>query len=246
MSRLRPTARRLTACAVLALLLAPGAPAAAFPWSGPSRPKDLPLLELPAKRGPLLAVILSGDGGWTGIDRKIAGELATAHGIAVVGLNSRRYFHIAPKPERAARDLERILRYYLPAWHRQRALLIGYSLGADALPFLATRLPSDLLDKVALIALLSPAKATRLRVEPVWHPGGPPPPPLYQLLPEVESLRGRPLLCLYGEREDDALCPALPSGLAKVVAVPGAHGFKRDFRGVTARILGAVGAGASS
>jgi len=230
----------LAAGAALALLLSPVALAAALPVSAPPRPKDLPLLELPTARGPLLAVILSGDGGWTGIDRKIAGELASAHGIAVVGLDSRRYFRRAQQPERAARDLERILRYYLLAWHRQRALLIGYSLGADALPFLAARLPADLLDKVALVALLSPAKATRLRVEPVWHPGGPPPPPLYALQPEVESLRGRPLLCLYGEQEDDSLCPALPRGLAKVFAVPGAHAFKRDFRGVTGRILGAL------
>jgi len=34
--------------------------------------------------------------------------------------------------------------------------LIGYSLGADVLPFMASRLPSELLNRVELIALLGP------------------------------------------------------------------------------------------
>jgi len=57
-----------------------------------------------------------GNGRWAGVDRKIAGELATAHGIAVVGLDSRSYFHSAQQPKGATRYLARILRYYLPAW----------------------------------------------------------------------------------------------------------------------------------
>lgn len=241
----RKVGRRLACGLALAALLSLGSqtPARAASPAKPPRPTDLPLLELPAKQGTLLAVILSGDGGWTGIDRKIARVLSTDKGVSVVGLNSRRYFHTAQKPDHAARDLERILRYYLPAWKRDRALLIGYSLGADVLPFLAARLPPDLLDRVALIALLSPAKATRLRVEAPWKPGVPPPPTGQPLLPEIEKLRGRPLLCLYGEMEDDSLCPDLPSGLAHVVTVPGGHAFRRDFMGVTERVLGAVGAG---
>ena len=42
-----------------------------------------------------------------------------------------------------AGDLARIIRHYLQAWNKKRVVLIGYSLGADVLPFLANRLPED-------------------------------------------------------------------------------------------------------
>src|SRR4051794_39043939 len=54
---------------------------------------DLPLIEAPAARadsGRTLVLFLSGDGGWTTIDRVITSDL-TAHGVAVVGLDSRAY-----------------------------------------------------------------------------------------------------------------------------------------------------------
>ncbi len=41
--------------------------------------------------GPTFAVILSGDGGWAGLDKKVAAALA-AQGIDVVGIDSLRYF----------------------------------------------------------------------------------------------------------------------------------------------------------
>jgi len=56
--------------------------------------KDLPLVELPAagERGESpLAVMLSGDGGWAGLDRAVA-KVLVARGVPVVGVNSLQYF----------------------------------------------------------------------------------------------------------------------------------------------------------
>jgi len=50
---------------------------------------DLPVIEVPAS-GPTttpMAVILSGDGGWAGVDKRMAASLAE-RGLPVVGLNS--------------------------------------------------------------------------------------------------------------------------------------------------------------
>jgi len=43
---------------------------------------------------------------------------------------------------------------YGKAWNRDRFVLIGYSLGADVLPFLASRLPRGQLDRVSALVLL--------------------------------------------------------------------------------------------
>jgi len=200
--------------------------------------RDLPLVEVPATGAPrdLMAVILSGDGGWASIDREIGDALAT-QGIAVVGLNSLKYFWTKRTPDGAAADLERILRYYPPAWHKRKTMLIGYSLGADVLPFMADRLPKELLAEVPLVALLAPGTSVSFEFhlsDWIWtgpQAQGRP------ILPEVEKLHGMKILCFYGTDEKDSLCPKLSSRLATAVVLPGGHHFGENYGAIADRIL---------
>lgn len=199
---------------------------------------DLPLVEVPASGAPTgtLAVILSGDGGWASIDRDIGGQLA-AHGVGVVGVNSLRYFWTRRTPDGAAADLARILRHYIAAWHAQRVVLLGYSRGADVLPFMASRLPPDLRARVALVGLLGPGTSVDFEfhlsewVADAARAGALP------VRPEVEKLRGMPILCIYGADESDSLCPALDATLATPLPQPGGHHFGGDYDAVVGRIL---------
>jgi type IV secretory pathway VirJ component len=210
---------------------APGGSAAAGPPVS-----DLPLIEVPARQptGDLLAVIVSGDGGWAGIDREVANDLA-AKGVPVVGLDSLQYFWRARTPDGAAADLQRIARHYLAAWRRRELLLVGYSLGADVLPFMASRLPADLQSRIRLIALLGPSRTTSFEFHLTdWLGGGgggdrP-------VLPEVAKLRGKPLLCLYGEAEKDSLCTEI-GALGKAIPFQGSHHFGGAYASLAERIL---------
>ena len=205
--------------------------------SGPAV-NDLPLVEVPAKGGAggeLMALIISGDGGWAGLDREVAGALA-AKGIPVVGLNALQYFWTARNPAGLAKDLDRILRHYLAAWNRQKVILIGYSFGADVLPSAANHLSADLLGKVKLLALLGPSqKATFEFHVSDWLGGGGSGSPV---LPEVKKLGGHPpVLCLHGAKEEDSLCPELTPAQGRSVELPGAHHFGGDYDAVAALIL---------
>jgi type IV secretory pathway VirJ component len=202
---------------------------------------DLPLVEVPAQgaNADALAVVLSGDGGWAGLDKEVGDALAL-QGIPVAGLNSLKYFWTPRDPDGAARDLERILRHYLAAWKKQKAILIGYSLGADVLPFMASRLPGDLRQRIRLIAFLGLARTVRFEFHlSEWLGGGDSKDSL-PVRPELDKLRGQRILCLYGEEEDDALCRDLPSDLAQVVSRPGGHHFGRDYEEIARRILEAA------
>jgi type IV secretory pathway VirJ component len=46
-------------------------------------------------------VLLTGDGGWAGLDQELAERLA-ARGVPVVGFNSLKYFRTERTPEEAA------------------------------------------------------------------------------------------------------------------------------------------------
>src|SRR3546814_3102258 len=92
--------------------------------------------------GDSFAVLLSGDGGWAGLDKDV-GEALKMHGIPVVGIDSLRYFWGKRTPDGLAQDVDRIIRYYAQRWHRHHVLLIGYSQGANVLPFAYNRLRSE-------------------------------------------------------------------------------------------------------
>ena len=86
---------------------------------GAANLSDLPLIELPATgdTNDLLAVIISGDGGWANIDKKL-GEYFSSQGISVVGLNSLKYFWTRRTPDGASMDLLRIISHYSDAWNK--------------------------------------------------------------------------------------------------------------------------------
>ena len=199
---------------------------------------DLPLIEMPVENqteSPF-AVIFSGDGGWASIDRDVGATL-TSHGIAVVGVNSLKYFWTVRTPEGSAQDLERILHYYFTTWNKTKAILIGYSLGADVLPFLVNHLSPETLARIDLVALLAPAQTAQFEfhltdwVGAISGKEGKP------VRPEVEKLKGKRLLCFYGEEESDSLCPHLDANLAKVIRLKGGHHFDGGYQQLAETIL---------
>ena len=207
------------------------------PAAPPPALAELPVVEVPAEQpGDTLAVLISGDGGWAGIDKAVAASLAE-HGIAVVGLDSLRYFWKERTPESTAADVDRILRHYLEAWDKKDAVLIGYSQGADILPFVVNRLPAHMRARVRLTALLS------LGVRAVfefhlsnWLSGSDDDDTL-PIAPELQRMSGMRTLCVYGDDADDSACPAAASSTLRAVYLPGGHHFGGEYDRVAALIL---------
>jgi type IV secretory pathway VirJ component len=201
--------------------------------------KDLPLVEVPSQ-GPqahnVLAVVISGDGGWAGIDRDIADTLSSK-GVSVVGLNSLQYFWKRRTPEESSRDLERIISHYLVHWRKEHVILIGYSLGADVLPFMANRLPREVLDHISLIALLGPDEKIDFEFHLSYWLGGSAGSHARPVFPEVVKLKGKKILCFCGTQETDSLCHKMDASLAKTITLKGRHHFGGDYEGISETIL---------
>jgi type IV secretory pathway VirJ component len=193
----------------------------------PANLADLPIVEVPAGAdGDVFAIMLSGDGGWAGLDKDVAAALAK-EGIPVVGLDSLRYFWTARSPEGLAADLDRVLRYYAAYWKKSRALLIGYSQGADVLPFAINRLAADSKSLVTETVLIGLGENALFEFHlSNWAGGGQGGRPI---LPEAQKLSVASTLCLYGVDENDSLCPRIPAGHVKARSLPGGHHFDGDY-----------------
>jgi len=208
---------------------------AAAPPQPPPDIQDLPVTEVHASgESDEFALLLTGDGGWAGLDQELAARLA-ARGVPTVGLNSLKYFWTERTPEATTRDVARVLRHYFAAWNKQRVLLIGYSFGADVLPFVVNRLPPQLRERVASVSLLGiDANASfEVRISDwVADAGGGAP-----TRPELAALAHVPVLCLYGEGESDSICPQLSgAGIAREQIGKGHH-FSGEYARLADRIL---------
>lgn len=192
---------------------------------------DLPLVEIPAtnhlgEHRDVFAVLMSGDGGWAGLDEEVADALAAA-GIPVIGMDSLRYFWTERKPEDVAKDLDRLVTHYSDAWKRPKVMLIGYSQGADVLPFALNRLSDATRAQIALSSAvaLSEHAAFEFHVG-AWagQSSG------LETMPEVEKLAGRhdfQIVC--GKDDEDAICPKLDARRFDVKVLPGSHHFDGNY-----------------
>ena len=201
-------------------------PASELPGAAPVTPPgadDLPLSLNPAPAGPLLAVVLSGDGGWAAGDKSLA-KAFVAESVAVVGLNSPRYLEHERTPDEAAGDLARILRHFLYTWTRQQAIVVGYSRGADIGPFMLARLPSDLRKQVAMLVLLGPGQQASFKFNLLDVIRSHPDSDSLPVEPEVAKLRDIPVLCIYGTSDRGAICQLLSqAGLARSITRDRGH-----------------------
>jgi type IV secretory pathway VirJ component len=210
-------------------------PAASTPLPAPVA--DLPLVIVPAQGagdGGWFGVFLTGDGGWVGLDKGVSAELAR-HDIPIVGWDSLKYFWSPRTPDGTSKDLDRVLRHFSGALHRSHALLIGYSQGADTMPFMVNRLPEATRRMVGLTTLLGISDNAVFEFHLTnWlgEPGGGLP-----TGPELERWTGSPYLCIYGADDADSACKELTGHDGSAVVLPGGHHFGGGYAEIANVIL---------
>lgn len=193
------------------------------------RTHSLPLRALPAAEGGTrgaFAIVLTGDGPSGGTGKRVAADLA-AHGTPAVIWHSLPYYWSPKTPEQAARDLDAVIRHYGAQWGREKVVLVGFSMGADVLPFLINRLPVDTRARIGGVALLGMAHDAvfEFRIEQWWGTSSA---PRFATRPEVEKLGDLPVLCVWGRGDELAACPKMGTAPVTVIGLRGGHHFSGD------------------
>jgi type IV secretory pathway VirJ component len=200
--------------------------------------KSLPLIEISAdnSQNKLMAVHITGDGGW-GVTDKGIGEGLVKSGIPVVGLNSLKYFWTRRTPDETAGDLQKIILHYLKKWNKEELVMIGYSFGADVMPFLINRLDPAVRAKVKLLVLLGASHQAAFEFHLTDWIGGSHSNDELAVRPEIEKLKDIKILCFYGQDDQDVLCPELSPELVTAISLKGGHRIGGDFDPIVQQIL---------
>lgn len=197
--------------------------------------KDLPVVEVHSTGNTdTLALLISGDGGWAGIDKELAAALSK-QGMPVVGLDSLRYFWKKRTPESTAADVDRMVRHYLNAWKKKSVVLVGFSQGADVMPFVVNRLPAATRDRLRMVALLSLSETAVFEFHlQNWLGAAKDAIPVTPELLRMKGVRG---LCVYGANETDSLCAQPAAKSLQVVKLSGGHHFDGNYTKLAALLM---------
>ena len=198
----------------------------------------LPLTEIQGANAPVtdtMAVFYSGDGGWTGLDQQIATEMAK-QGVPTIGISSLKYFWGAQTPASSGKDLDMIIHEYGKKWHRKKVIIIGYSFGADILPFIYPALSPESQTKVTRLSLLGLSDSGDFQ----FHLGswldisGDSDMPT---IPAIERIKGVDIQCIKGTTESGSACPDISQGDVNQVTLPGDHHFNDNAKLIAATFL---------
>jgi len=187
-----------------------------------------------SEKYPLL-VYLSGDGGLKKFNEDLVNAF-TAAGYPVVAVNSQKYFWKKKTPKEAGLDLAILMRYYGRRWGHNTFILIGYSMGADVLPFMYNAMADDVQAQVQQLVLMSPSRYTDLEVH-VSEMLGKNAKSGLSVPGAINKITDKPLLLLFGEGEDDFDLKLLKIKNYEKVTLPGGHHYDDNAAKVVETIL---------
>ncbi|MDF2382061.1 hypothetical protein JMG10_11325 [Nostoc ellipsosporum NOK] len=109
----------------------------------------------------MIVFYISGDGGLNSFSTGLCNAINQS-GHNITALDAKSYFWREKTPEKSAAD---VAAYIQSRPASRQIILIGYSFGADVLPFIVNRLPENILRRVRSVIMLSPSTTTDFEVK---------------------------------------------------------------------------------
>jgi type IV secretory pathway VirJ component len=175
-----------------------------------------------------LICYLTGDGGINAFSKSLI-QSWNSRGYSVVVLNSKSYFWKKQTPEQATTDVNNLLLKYMAAWKCTTAILMGYSFGADVLPFIQNRLPATTSNKLTKLVMISPSNTTDFEVHLFYGKSG------SSVPAEINKLT-KPGLVIFGKDEKDTPT-TISNPKVAVLSLPGDHHYNDDANAMVQQVI---------
>ena len=126
--------------------------------------KKLPLIICQSKvSSDFYVIFLTGNGGWKNLAQSVTTYLNSKN-ISVVAINTKRYLWSEKKPAQIACDLETLIDRYNIKWGLNKVVFLGYSMGAEVLPFAVNCLEEKYITGLSDILLIGPWQKATFKV----------------------------------------------------------------------------------
>ncbi len=209
---------------IISFLYVPGAIAQNFPvkeWQATTHEKPL-------------IFYISGDGGFNKFSTDLCKSL-NKNGYDVVALNAKSYFWNRKTPGQTAADINNYLIAKTAGRKNHQVVFIGYSFGADVLPFIVNRLPKNVNDSVLVSFLMASSGNTDFEVH--WSDifGGNSKRSM-DVVTEINKMSGENIVIINGSNEEELALNKIALRYTHEV-LPGGHHFDGDTEEITRVIL---------
>ncbi|MBA4166034.1 MAG: virulence factor family protein [Chitinophagaceae bacterium] len=134
-----------------------------FLFAGTAQKSVLPVKEWSASVESPFVLYISGDGGFNSFSTTLCNAFSKG-GYGVTAVNSKTYFWDKKTPEQTSRDISEYLDKQFKGRVNQQLVLVGYSFGADVMPFIVNRLDTLLKPKLVSVVLISPSTSTDFEI----------------------------------------------------------------------------------
>lgn len=125
--------------------------------------KDIPLKIWNSNANSPIVLYLSGDGGLNSFSTSYC-ELLGKQGYTVGAVNSKSFFWDKKSADQIAKELSSTLEKLLVGKKNHLVYFVGYSFGADVIPFLVNKLTAEWKERLQAVALLEPSTSTDLEI----------------------------------------------------------------------------------
>ena len=128
--------------------------------------KKLPIIESAAAgHRDFYVIFLTGDFGFRNFDKAIVRRLNIKK-VSVVVLNAQNYFYSKKSPDQLGKDLGSVINQYNRKWKMEKVIFMGYSMGAEVLPFAVNRLDDNYRHQLKDVILIGPSQKAIFRLKP--------------------------------------------------------------------------------
>lgn len=124
---------------------------------------DFETKEWPSATDKPLIFYISGDGGFNSFSSDLCNSLNRA-GYYVIALNAKKYFWDKKTPELTAAAIENFIIKKTASRQNKQVTAIGYSFGADVLPFVLNRFSNNLIPIISQAIMLASSGSTDFEI----------------------------------------------------------------------------------
>jgi len=199
--------------------------------------QNLPVSEIKASDESLpLILYLSGDGGYNTFSQGLLAKISSK-GYGILVLDASKYFWKAKTPAQLASDMALLLAKHLRNRHSQQVIVLGYSFGASVIPFMLSRLPSDVANKVERAVCISPGRFADFEVTLSTLLNNTKGNKSYPVVDESRKLTPLPVYFLFGQEEDPETTRFFIDASMHVTLLPGSHDYRNDVDALSRKLL---------